>query len=97
MVFVTGLLLLLILSLPNKLLTILETVFAEHKKSKRYIEKYNQEFKEDVKFEIVKNMIKNNRPIRHIIEDTGYTEKEITKLKEIIALVKKACAMLTVK
>ena len=55
------------------------------------IEEYDQDIEEDVRLEIIKNMIKNNRPIQHIIEDTGYTEKEIIKLKEIIELVKKAC------
>jgi len=56
------------------------------------IEEYDQEIEEDVRLEIVKNMIKNNRPIQHIIEDTGYTEQEINKLKEIIALVKRVCS-----
>jgi len=36
-------------------------------------------------------MIKNNYPIQYIIENTGYKEQEIIKLKEIIELVKKAC------
>jgi len=56
------------------------------------IEEYDQEIEEDIKLEIIIKMIKNNRPIQHIIEDTGYTEKEIKKLREIIELVKKACS-----
>ncbi|MCL2773284.1 MAG: hypothetical protein FWD71_08020 [Oscillospiraceae bacterium] len=55
------------------------------------IEGYDGEIKEDDRLEILIRMIKNNRPIQHIIEDTGYTEKEIDEIKKIMELVKKAC------
>ena len=61
-----------------------------------YEDEFDQEFEEDIKLEIIKNMIRNNRPIKHIIEDTGCTEDEIIKLKEIIELVKKCCDRLKI-
>lgn len=53
------------------------------------IQEYDQEIDEDVRLEIVIKMIRNERPVQHITEDTGYSEKEINKLKEIMQLVKK--------
>jgi len=56
------------------------------------IEEYDQDIEEDIGLEILKNMIRHNRPIRHIVEDTGYSEEYIMQLKEIMELIKRAYA-----
>ena len=52
------------------------------------IVEYKGDTKEDIIIEIVKNMIKNNRPIQHIAEDTGLPKEEIMKIKGIMRLIK---------
>jgi uncharacterized protein YerC len=48
------------------------------------IEEYDIEIPEaDPAFEILLRMIRNKRPIKHIAEDTGYSEDYITRVKEI--------------
>lgn len=53
-------------------------------------EEYFEDIEEDIRLNIVVKMIKNNRPIQNIIEDTEYTEKEINKIKDIMKIVKEA-------
>ena len=40
------------------------------------------EGKKDAMFKIAKRMMRNNRLLQHIIEDTGYTEAELNEIKK---------------
>ena len=44
--------------------------------------KGRSEGRSEERFSIAKNMIKRNRPIEEIIEDTGLTRKEVESLRD---------------
>lgn len=57
------------------------------------IGEYDGEIPEnDPAHEILGRMLRHNRPIKHIVEDTGYPEEYVKKVKKIVELVKNACS-----